>query len=209
VPADCQVESDARVRRSESCIDGTVFCAQYRRLSGQARPEAAGWCFGVEQRWQFFRINRDEIGGILSEIRVGCEHDGDRLADVAQPLPGEDRLAIGAQRLAGRIAEIDRREVDIVAGPHRGDAGRRQRCRDVDSAQHRMGVGRAHDPHVQLMREAEIADELAAPGDQRRVFEPRHRPTDHPSCLQRHLAGHLRASRHSLSAARTAATMPW
>ena len=51
-------------------------------------------------------------------------------------------------------------------------------ARDVDGAQHGIGIGRAHDAHMQLAREADIADEGASPGQQRRVLQPSHRPAE-------------------------------
>ena len=41
-----------------------------------------------------------------------------------------------------------------------------------------MGMRRAHDAHVQLMRKIDVAGELAAAGDQRRVFQPLDRLAD-------------------------------
>ena len=180
MPADGEVDRHDRMRRSESRVDCAVFGVQHQRLGRQVGPEAAGRRLGVEQRRQFVGIDGHEIGGVLGEVRVGREHDRDRFADVAQPVPSKQRLAIRAQRLAGRVAEIDRRQVEVVAGPHRGDAGCGERCRNVNGAQHRMGIGRGHDPHVQLMRETEIADKLAAPENERRVLEPQHRSAEDP-----------------------------
>ena len=78
--------------------------------------EAARRRRGVEQRRQLVGLDRDQIGGVLGEIRVGREHRRDRLADIAQPVPRQQRLAIGAQRLAGRVAKIDRRQIgDVLA----------------------------------------------------------------------------------------------
>ena len=93
--------------------------------------------------------------------------------------PRQDRLAIGAQCLTGGVAKIDRRQIgDIRPGPHRDDPRRRLRRGDVDRAQHGMRVGRAHHPHVQLMCEGNVADKPAAPGDQRRVLQARHRAAE-------------------------------
>ena len=55
---------------------------------------------------------------------------------------------------------------------------RGQRPRDVDESQHGIGIGRAHDAHMQLAREADITDEGASPGQQRRVLQPSHRPAE-------------------------------
>ena len=71
------------------------------------------------------------------------------------------------------LAKIDRRHVgNIGRGPHRKHAGQRACRRGVDRKDAAMRVRRAHDAHVQLMREIDVAGERAAAGDQRRVFQP-------------------------------------
>jgi len=76
-------------------------------------------------------------------------------------------LAIGAQCLGGRVAEIDWRQIrDVRRRPDRGDSLCSARRRDIDAQQHGVCIGRAHDVHMQLMREADIADKLAPPGEQ-------------------------------------------
>jgi hypothetical protein len=46
-------------------------------------------------------------------------------------------------------------------------------------------AGRAHDPHVQLIREREIGDEAPLAGQERRILEPRHRSADQPGLYRR------------------------
>ena len=41
-----------------------------------------------------------------------------------------------------------------------------------------MGMGRAHDAHVQLVREADVRDEAPASGDERRIFKAGERLAD-------------------------------
>ena len=41
-----------------------------------------------------------------------------------------------------------------------------------------MGMGGAHHAHVKLMREIDVAGKRAAPGDQRRIFQPLDRLAD-------------------------------
>ena len=210
VAADRQVELDDRVRRGERGVDVAVFGAQHERLGRLPGRELPGGAAASSSGGSSSTSTATSSAASSARYGVGREHRGDRLADIAQPVPRQQRLAIGAQRLAGRVAEIDRRQIgDVGAGPDRDDAGRGQRRRDVDAAQHGMGVGRAHDAHVQLVREADIADELAAPGEQRRVLEPRDRAAENATGERvRGHADHFRPSRSSAIAARTAATMP-
>ena len=57
-------------------------------------------------------------------------------------------------------------------------AGQDARRGQIERDNAAMGVCRAHHAHVQLMREIDVAGELAAAGDQRRVFQPRDRLAD-------------------------------
>ena len=203
VPADRQVERDDRVGRGERRVDVAVSGAQHQRLGRQARRKAAGRRRGVEHRRQLLGLDRDEIGGILGEIGVGREHRRDRLADIAQPLPRQQRLAIGAQRLAGRVAEIDRRQIgDVGAGPHRDDPGRRQRRRDVDARATRHG----HRASARPACAADAGSEMSPtnrprPVTQRRVLQPRHRAAEHPAGAGFASLSHPCAPRNSASAA--------
>ena len=121
----------------------------------------------------------DEVGGVLRDVGIGGEHRRDRLADIAHAVGREHRLAIRLQPLDAAFAEIDRRHVgDVGGGPHRDDARQRPRRRGVDGDDPAMGDLRADDPHVKLMRKRDVAGKAPAPGDQRRVFEPRHRLAD-------------------------------
>jgi hypothetical protein len=174
VPADLEIDLDDRIGGGEGGLDIPVAGAQCERLGRQAGRKTARRAAGVEQRRHRLGLDRDEIGGVLGEVRIGGKHCRDRLADVAQPLAGEQRLAVGAQRLDRRVAKIDRRQTgEVGRGPHRDDAGRQNGGGDVDTAQPRMRERRAHHAHVQLAREGEVGDEGAAPHEERRVLEPR------------------------------------
>src|SRR6202045_2497230 len=52
----------------------------------------------------------------------------------------------------------------------------------MQRAQHGIGIGRAHNAHMQLVREADIADEGAPPGEQRRVLQPSQRVAEKAVC---------------------------
>ena len=63
------------------------------------------------------------------------------------------------------IAKIDRRQVvDVRRGPHRDDYRHGQCSGHVYGPQHGIRISRAHDAHMQLMPEADIADEGPLPG---------------------------------------------
>src|SRR5262245_66599679 len=44
-----------------------------------------------------------------------------------------------------------------------------------------MRLRRAHDAHMKLMREVDVASIAPAAGDQRQIFDPRHRMPEHAS----------------------------
>jgi len=167
------------MRRGEGGLDIAVTGAQHQRLGRQTWREAAGRCAGIQYRCQLVRLDRNQLGGILGQIGIGREHHRDRLAHIAQTVPRQHRLAIGAQCLGGRVAEIDWRQArDVRRRPDRGDPRCGPRRRDIDAQQHGVRIGRAHDAHMKLMREADIADKLAPPGEQWRVLQPRERASE-------------------------------
>ena len=126
-----------------------------------------------------FCLDCHQIGGILRDIWIGGEDDGDRLADITHAIGGEDRLAIGIETFDAGEAKIDRRNVgDIRRGPDRNDT-RNVACRGrIDRADAGMGVGGTHHAHVQLMRKRDVGGEAAIAGDERPIFKTRDRTAD-------------------------------
>jgi hypothetical protein len=55
---------------------------------------------------------------ILGPIGIGREYSRNRLADIVQPLPRQERLAIGAWRLGGRVTKTDRRRPAMSTAAH-------------------------------------------------------------------------------------------
>ena len=122
-------------------------------------------------------FDRDKLGAVFGRIGIGREHSRYRLADITQPLAREKRLAIGTQGLGGRIAKINgRRIVDVRRSPHRDNFRHRQCSGHVDGpAAPGIRISRdTQDAHMQLMREADIANEGPLPGQQRRILQPNH-----------------------------------
>ena len=79
-----------------------------------------------------------------------------------------------------------------------------------------MGDGGAHHAHVKLMGEGDIAGVEAAPGDEGRVLDARHRMPEHAPFIRPRRDGisalvtrHVTALRISTAAARTALMMFW
>jgi hypothetical protein len=190
MPADGKLELDDRVGAQKGAVDITVLLPYDRRLDVR--------CLGVEHRGERVDVQFHPFGRVLGAVCVLGEYRRDRLADIAHQVVGEHRLPIRLESLDARGPEFDRRDFsDVGGGPHRHAAGRARSCR-VDAKQPSMGVGRTHDPHVQLAWKGHGAREAAMAGEKRQVLETRHRAADE-------LAFH----RISSAAARTALTMFW
>src|SRR6476660_6103511 len=68
---------------------------------------------------------------------------------------------------------------DIVAAcEYREHARRRERCCLVDRSNPRMGMGRAHDHRMRLLRQAEIVGKAALAGKETSILLPPHRLTN-------------------------------
>jgi len=188
VPADLEVERDHGMGRGKGRLDLAIAGPQHQGLGREAGGKAAGRPGGIQDRRQLLGLDGDEIRGILGKVRIGREDRGDRLPDITQPVSRQERLAVRAQRLAGRVAKIDGRQIgDVGLGPHCDDPRHCPRHRNIDRAQLGMRIGRAHHPHVQLTRKRNVADKPAASGNQRRVLQPRHRAAE--DAALRYVAG--------------------
>ena len=182
---DGEIELDHHVRCAKGRFEVAVALADDVGLGAPAGRKFARRTLGIEQRGQFLDLDIDEVGRVLGEIGVGGEHGRDRFSDIAHPLARQHRLQIGHQPgdvgLAGAeaLAQPDRRQArDVSRSPHRDDARGRQ-CRGrLDRHDPAMRMGRAHDPHVQLLRENEVGDEAAFARQKRRILEPPYRPAD-------------------------------
>ena len=166
MPADGQFQFDDVRRFAEYGVDVAIALPDHGCFAGMARRKFGRRCLRVEQWRQFVDLDRNEIGGILGSVGVRGKHCGDRIADIAHAFFCQHRLAIGIERRNAALAKIDRRHFgDVVGGPHREHAGQRPRRRGVDRLDAAVGMRGAHDAHGELVREIDVAGELAAPGD--------------------------------------------
>ena len=131
----------------------------------------------VAHRRQRLVVDLDRGGGVLREVAVVRDHHGDGLADVADFVAGERDLR--ARRLDRRIGHQHRdlaggdARRHVVGGEHRVNARHRSGRRAVDAANAGVAVGAADESRVQHAGQVHVIDELAAPGEQGRVFEAR------------------------------------
>ena len=177
--ADRELELDDQRRGAKRRIDVAVALADDRHLGVASGGELAGRGLGGEQDRQLLDLDGDEIGGVLRHIGILREHGGDRLADVTHPVGRQHRLAEGVERGNAALAEVDRRHVrDVGRGPDRDHAGQGARGGRIDRDDPAVGVIRAHDAHVELVRKGNVGGEAAAAPHQRRVFQPCNRLPD-------------------------------
>ena len=69
----------------------------------------------VEHRRQFLVLGDDQLRRLLGDVRIGGEHDRDRLADEMHLADGEDRLVVEGRAVIG----IGDHLADVVAGVRR------------------------------------------------------------------------------------------
>ncbi len=189
-------------------IAGNRFVDQ-RRARHQRRD-------GVGDGGERLVIDDDAFGGVLRRRRRLRDRHGDGFADIAHAVRRQRRMRRIERRLAPRPAEGPQLDVmgigrvrhvrDAAAarggiiggGEDREHAGKPGRGGAIDGAEPRMGVGRSHEARIDLPGEGGIVAETAAPGDQTKVFESRHRPADI------RLAPPMAGFRHACSAFRSA-----
>ena len=132
---------------------------------------------GVAHRRQRLVVDLDRGRGVFGEMAAVGNHHGDGLADVADFVAGQRNLR--ARRPDRRIGHQHRdlaggdARRHVVGGEHRVNAGHGARRGAVDLAEAGMGVRAPHERGVQHAGQVHVIDELAPPGEQRRVFEAR------------------------------------
>jgi len=164
MPADGELDFDHVGRVAEHRVDIAITLADDRRFAGMARRKLGRAACASSSGGSSSISAVDQIGGVLGDIGIDGEHCGDRIADIAHAVCRQHRLAIGIERRDRALAEIDRRHFgDVGGGPHRIDAGQRARRRGVDPDDAAMRMRRAHDAHMKLVREIDVAGKRAAP----------------------------------------------
>ncbi len=140
---------------------------------------------GIRHRGQRFDIEHDGLGGVARLRHRLCNHEGDGIADEPH-LVHHQRGAVGLQH--GRAVAALQRHAggedavaglgEIGAGPHAQHARHGAGGRDVDAADHAVGVGAADDPGVDLPFEIDVVGIGALAADQGVVFLAPHRLAD-------------------------------
>ena len=127
---------------------------QYRRL-GVTRLT------GVGDHRQRLVVDLDELGGVARELARLGHDDGDGVADEADASDGE-RVVL--DRRGGRRRQLEEGVCEgrhLVAGEGAVDARQGKGGGDVDRADDRVGIGRAHEVRVAHVVATDVVDEGA------------------------------------------------
>ncbi len=198
-----KLEFDNALRLGEGRIDVAEALIENGRLGRMIFVEESRIFGCVDDDRQSLGHDLDKVGRILGEIRIGCEHRGDRFADVAHAVARQHVLSVWFKLRQSGETKSDRRKVrDVNRGPHRVHARKLQRFFSVDTDQPAVRDRRAHDAHVKLARERDVGGEPAAAGQQRPIFKSANRAADE-------FAGGRHDPRISPAAARTDLMMFW
>ena len=104
----------------------------------------------VEDRRQLLVFGDDELRRLLGDMRIGGEHDRDRLADIVHLADGEDRLVVEGRAVIGLRDDL----ADVLGGDHAVDAGHLLGGADVDRLDAAVGDRAAEDLARAACREA-------------------------------------------------------
>ena len=149
---------------------------QFAAHRGRSRDTAIG------RRRQHVIIDRDQCRGVLGDIPVFGQDDGDRFADKRHLAVGQREGPALVEPGAGiRGADHapplhDRRE--LVEREHRGNAGHRAGGAGIDAADQRMRMWAAQEGRMQHAGARDVVDKARAAGQQRMVFKARNARSD-------------------------------
>ena len=137
-------------------------------------------------------IKHHRVERVLGRRRRFRQHDGDRLADIAHLVVGDDGLLERLERRRRVLPQRNRRNrrADIRRGDDGTHAGAGQRGALVDGAEAPVRERAAHDHGMQDVLAGQIIDVLPAPGQKREILDTFDRASD--KGVGRALAIHVR-----------------
>ncbi len=128
----------------------------------------------VEHGRQLFVVGAYRLHGALGDVGIVREHDGDRLADIANFFQRQDRLVVKG----GAVIRVGNEFLDVVAGDDGEDAVLGA-CRvGVDRADAAVRNGRAENLAGEHAGNAQIMDVLGAARHLCARFQSRYRPAN-------------------------------
>jgi hypothetical protein len=177
------VDEDALAHHMRRHLEGGIGVADGDGHAGgnvgfcvEMRARTAGFHRGgaVRDAWKRFIIDLHQGGRILGDISAVGHDDGDRFAGI-DGLGARER--IGQVEFADRGAGHEQRQRvpaqrlrQVGEGEHEMHAGERSRRVSADAEDFRMRIGAAHEGRMKRSRQAQIVDEAALAGEQRRIL---------------------------------------
>ncbi len=157
----------------------------------------------IRHRRQRLDIDHDRFERILGNRRAVRHDDGDRLADIAHLVVGDDRLLVALELRQRLLPQRNFRHVaDIRRRDDSAHAGARARGLGIDGADAAVRNRAAQDDGVQDAVEREVVDILSAAGEKAEVFETLDRAADESVGGARMRYSHMTMVAFSLSNAR-------
>ncbi len=121
----------------------------------------------IDHRRQRLIVDDDMLQRVGRDIALGRDDDADLLRVVDHLLDRQHHLGVGHERRHPvQVAGL----FQILTRDHRQHAGDLQRGAGVDRADLGVGVGAAHDIHIQHTRQLDIVDVVALALDKARVL---------------------------------------
>ena len=136
----------------------------------------------IDRRRQHVVIDHDKGCGILGDIAIARDDDGDRLADKRHLAVGQSErpalIELCARIRNAHHAPLPQHRGQIVERQHRDDARHCARHARIDAADQRVRMRAAHEGRVQHAGRGNVIDKTGAAGQQREIFEPRDARSD-------------------------------
>jgi hypothetical protein len=183
VPPGAEFGSDHRRGVGECVIDGAELRLEIGDQVAFGEEDSSVGRDRVEVHVERLDLDVDQVGGVLGEVLVGGDDDGDRLPDVADPVVSEHRLQVGHHPLVEghpRPDDGDPAEVgdDVRRRPHGEHTGAGAGRSGVHTRQSTVGDGGADDAEVDHAGRVEVADEAGRAPHEWRVLVATDRPAD-------------------------------
>ena len=166
----------ARQRRRRVAVAGLELGDDVvRRVLVGERRAGPGRRLEIRRDGQRIERRRDQRRGVLGDIAVLGDDDGDRLADMADLAVREDRPVAGLAVVLARHAHGKRggreKRCEIRHREHAVHAGQRPRGGGVDGADAGVRQGAPDEGGVQHAGKADVVGEAAAAREQRRILD--------------------------------------
>src|ERR1700730_3829619 len=171
--ADLAFEVDDAMSLSEPSLNVSESFVDDGDLGRMVRLEFAGSLVGGQYLGEVFDSDANKLGSVSREIRVFGEHRRDRLAYVPNIVSRQYRLVIWLILLNPSLPQLYRRNIqNIRRCPGRDHRRKRQGAFELNGYDPAMSLRGTNDPHMQQVREVDIARKATAAQHQRSVLKP-------------------------------------